>query len=53
MIAEFYGGDGAMLLYDVQASTPAGSIRTAEYFELSGDKIASTTLVSMPPPGGR
>ena len=45
MIAEFYGDDNAMLLYDVQTNTPAGSIRTAEYFKLSGDKIASTTLV--------
>jgi hypothetical protein len=45
MIAEFYGDDDAMLLYDVRTNTPAGSIRTAEYFKLSGDKIASTTLV--------
>ena len=45
MIAEFYGDHDAMLLYDVQTNTPAGSIRTAEYFKLSGDKIASTTLV--------
>lgn len=45
MIAEFYGDDSAMLLYDVHTNTPAGSIRTAEYFKLSGDKIASTTLV--------
>ena len=45
MIAAFYGDDDAMLLYDVQTNTPAGSIRTAEYFRLSGDKITSTTLV--------
>jgi hypothetical protein len=45
MIAEFYGDDSAMLLYDVHTNTPAGAIRTAEYFTLSGGKIASTTLV--------
>jgi hypothetical protein len=45
LIAEFYGDDQAMLLYDVRTNTPAGTLRTAEYFTLAGGKITSTILV--------
>jgi|SRR5215472_2348298 len=45
LIAEFYDDEGAMLLYDVHTNTPAGVIRTAEYFKLNRDRIASTVLI--------
>ena len=45
LIAQFYGGSEAMLLYDVHTNTPAATIRTAEYFKLNGEKISSTVLV--------
>jgi hypothetical protein len=45
LISELYGDAEAMLLYDVHTNTPAGTLRTAEYFTLRGGKIASTLLV--------
>jgi hypothetical protein len=45
LIAEFYSDHEAMLLYDVRTNTPAGTLRTAEYFTLSAGKITSTILV--------
>src|SRR5262249_31326181 len=45
LISEFYGEGEAMLLYDVHTNTPAGTLRTAEYFKLRGGQIYSTTLV--------
>ena len=45
LISELYGEDEALLLYDVHTNTPAGTLRTAEYFKLTGAKIASTILV--------
>jgi len=45
LIAEFFQDRAAFLLYDVHTNTPAGTIRTAEYFTLADDKIESTTLV--------
>jgi SnoaL-like domain len=45
LISELYGDGEAMLLYDVHTDTPAGTLRTAEYFKLRGDRIASTLLV--------
>jgi hypothetical protein len=45
LIAELYGEEEAMLLYDVHTNTPAGTLRTAEYFRLTDAKIASTILV--------
>jgi hypothetical protein len=45
LISELYGDGEARLLYDVHTDTPAGTLRTVEYFKLRGDKIASTLLV--------
>jgi hypothetical protein len=42
---QIHGEEEAMLLYDVHTNTPAGTLRTAEYFRLTGTKIASTILV--------
>jgi len=36
LLSELYGDGEAMLLYDVHTNTPAGTIRTAEHFRLSG-----------------
>ena len=45
LISELYGDGEATLIYDVHTDTPAGTLRTAEHFELAGDKIASTMLI--------
>ena len=45
LLQEFYADDGAALLYDCVTSTPAGTIRTAEFFGLRDGKIASIRLV--------
>jgi hypothetical protein len=45
LISELYGTGEATLLYDVHTNTPAGTIRTAEHFTLTGGKISSTILV--------
>ena len=45
LIAEFYANEEATPLYDVRTNTPAGTIRTAEYFKLRRGKIASTILI--------
>ncbi|QUR68266.1 nuclear transport factor 2 family protein [Mycobacterium spongiae] len=45
LLAQFYSDDGAALLYDCVTNSPAGTIRTAEFFGLRGGKIATIRLV--------
>jgi SnoaL-like domain len=45
LLQEFYRDDAAVLLYDCVTSTPAGTIRTAEFFGLRDGKIANIRLV--------
>ena len=45
LISEFYGETDAMLLYDCVTPTPAGTIRTAEYFRVQDGKIQEIKLV--------
>ena len=45
LLKEFYSVGGAMLLYDCVTDTPAGTIRTAEYFGVSAGKIFEIKLV--------
>jgi hypothetical protein len=45
LLQEFYTDEAAALLYDCVTDTPAGSIRTAEFFGLRDGKIASIRLV--------
>ena len=44
-IAELYEGQEAMLLYDCVTDTPAGRIRTAEYFQVQDKLIARVRVV--------
>jgi ketosteroid isomerase-like protein len=44
-LKSFFDQDGAALLYDCDTVTPAGAIRTAEFFSISNDKIAEIRLV--------
>jgi SnoaL-like domain len=45
LLHEFYTDDAAALLYDCVTNSPAGTIRTAEFFGLRDGKIASIRLV--------
>jgi SnoaL-like domain len=45
LLHEFYADDSAALLYDCVTNSPAGTIRTAEFFGLRDGKIASIRLV--------
>jgi hypothetical protein len=45
LLQAFYADDAAALLYDCVTNTPAGTIRTAEFFGLRDGKIASIRLV--------
>ena len=45
LLQELYTGDAAALLYDCVTNSPAGTIRTAEYFWLRDGKIARVRLV--------
>ena len=45
LLREFYSAGGAMLLYDCITDSPAGTIRSAEYFAVSGGKIIEIKLV--------
>jgi hypothetical protein len=45
LLAEFYAGEEAMLLYDCVTPTPAGTLRTAEHFTVTGGKIRRIRLV--------
>jgi len=40
-----YDQEGAALLYDCDTLTPAGVVRTAEFFSLTGGKISAIRLV--------
>lgn len=45
LIYSFYSDSGAALLYDCETMTPAGKIRTAEFFTVTDGKITSIRLV--------
>ncbi|MCJ7531951.1 MAG: hypothetical protein MUO64_13105 [Anaerolineales bacterium] len=45
LIKSFFGQDGGALLYDCDTVSPAGVIRTAEFFSTTGDKISEIRLV--------
>jgi len=45
LLQELYSADEAALLYDCETASPAGTIRTAEFFSLQGGKIARIRLV--------
>jgi hypothetical protein len=45
LIEDFYSDSGAALLYDCDTMSPAGVIRTAEFFTVAGGKIKSIRLV--------
>jgi hypothetical protein len=45
LIQSFFSESGAALLYDCSTMSPAGVIRTAEFFTVANDKIKSIRLV--------
>jgi len=45
LIYSFYSDTGAALLYDCETMSPAGVIRTAEFFTVTDDKINTIRLV--------
>jgi len=45
LLQEFYTDDAAALLYDCVTKSPAGTIRTAEFFGLRDGRIAIIRLV--------
>ena len=45
LIQSFYSENGAALLYDCDTMSPAGMIRTAEFFMVKDGKIKSIRLV--------
>jgi hypothetical protein len=45
LLQRFHTDDAAALLYDCVTNSPAGSIRTAEFFGLRDGKIATIRLV--------
>ena len=45
LIQSFYSENGAALLYDCNTMSPAGIIRTAEFFTVEDDRIRSIRLV--------
>jgi hypothetical protein len=45
LLDEFYAEESAMLLYDCVTATPAGTIRTAEWFCVRNGKIQRIRLV--------
>ncbi len=45
MLKSFFSEEGAALLYDCDTATPAGVIRTAEFFAVRNGKIAEIRLV--------
>lgn len=45
IIRSFFDQDGAALLYDCDTVSPAGVIRTAEFFTADGGKICGIQLV--------
>jgi hypothetical protein len=45
ILQSFYDADGAALLYDCDTATPAGILRTAEFFTVSQNRISAIRLV--------
>lgn len=45
MIQSFYSESGAALLYDCDTASPAGLIRTAEFFTVADGKIRTIRLI--------
>jgi hypothetical protein len=45
LLQSFYNRDGAALLYDCDTLSPAGVIRTAEFFSITSGKISLIRLV--------
>ena len=45
LIQSFFSESGAALLYDCDTMSPAGAIRTAEFFTVTDGKIKSIRLV--------
>ncbi|MEM7436512.1 MAG: nuclear transport factor 2 family protein, partial [Myxococcota bacterium] len=45
MLERFYDGTRAALLYDCVTATPAGTIRTAEFFRVTDGKVREIRLV--------
>lgn len=45
LLQSCFDGAGGALLYDCDTATPAGVIRTAEFFSVRDDKIARIRLV--------
>jgi ketosteroid isomerase-like protein len=45
VLQSFFSGAGAALLYDCDTASPAGVIRTAEFFTVRNGKIAEIRLV--------
>ena len=45
LLKSFFDNDGAALLYDCDTVSPAGVIRTAEFFTTNGGKISEIRLV--------
>ncbi|HWR02191.1 MAG TPA: nuclear transport factor 2 family protein [Chlorobaculum sp.] len=45
LLKSFFDDNGAVLLYDCDTVTPAGVIRTAEFFTVSDDRITEIRLV--------
>ena len=45
LLKSFFEQDGAALLYDCDTASPAGMIRTAEFFTTKGGKISAIRLV--------
>jgi hypothetical protein len=45
ILKSFYDAEGASLLYDCDTASPAGIIRTAEFFTVSGNRISEIRLV--------
>ncbi|MCX7145453.1 MAG: nuclear transport factor 2 family protein [Sulfuritalea sp.] len=45
LIQEFYADNEAALLYDCVTASPAGTLRTAEFFRLEGARIVQIRLV--------
>lgn len=45
LLQKYHDDDGGALLYDCHTDTPAGVIRTAEFFRVSDDRITTIRLV--------
>jgi hypothetical protein len=45
ILQSFYDDDGAALLYDCDTATPAGVLRTAEFFTVCNNRISAIRLV--------